>query len=261
MSLRLAVLALMLVLASPVLANDVVKVTHVYSFRVSLDEEGRTTGTEALVEVPSQVLAKATALVQAAEFEPARVAGRAVPSRATVNVRMDFEGDRQHLRVASTKVTSSALLRMTPPVYPAQALRSEVGAMVSTTLTYRPDGSLDREASRIDSIDIISATRLDKKNRHREQFEAAVWATIQGWTMVPDEVDGQAIAMTTRVPMSFCPRSSAGGCENRRIRETRLGRDTQEPGDEPQGWQPIDTGIQLAKLKPTVAAAGALDQP
>jgi len=262
MSVRFLVAALMLVLASPLSASDTVKVTHLYSFRVSLDEQGRITRAEPLDEIPAPVSALVAGLVQDADFEPARVADRPVPSRTTLIVRVDFEGNQQHLRVASTKLTSGGGLDPTPPRYPPRAMASQIGALVSTHVVYRVDGSLDREASRIENLEVFGGKRSMKHDPIRKSFEDAVWTTLAGWTMRPDEVDGQPIAMSTRVPMSFCPLVGRNGeCKIPRIQEAQRPRDPHEPRDKLAGWLPVDAGIQLARLKSTVPGTQVAEQP
>lgn len=256
MSVRFLAAALMLVLASPLSANEVVKVTQTYSFRVSVDEQGKVTGAEPLNAIPAPVLATATGMAHDADFEPARVAGRPVPSRTVVNVHMDYEGDQRHLRVVSTSLTSGPKFELAPARYPPGALQGRVSARIWVTVTYLGDGRLDKEASRIDSIEMSNGRRPIEKSPHRKDFEATMWTAIQGWKLLPDEVDGEPIAMTVRMPTRFCADVRGNGeCGDRVLRDAQHGWET------PDGMHPVDPDIQLARIKPGVPAAEAAVQP
>jgi len=242
MTFRILVAALLLALAAPLAANDAVSFSKAYSFRVSVDDQGRVTDAEPMTEIPAELLATVTKLVEGSAFEPARVDGRAVSSRTTVYVLMHFEGDSRHVRAVPVSVTNGGKLNHTAlPRYPIAALRSGVGAQVWATLSFRADGSLDASAVQIDSVDVVRQERRQSNSRHQASFEAAVVAAIAQWTLLPDEVDGHPIAMTVRVPTRFCPSSrKSPGCDD-------FWPEAGQPDPSPE---PSDTDVRVATIKP-----------
>jgi outer membrane biosynthesis protein TonB len=247
MTFRILVAALLLTLAAPLAANDAVTFSKSYSVRVAVDEQGQVTSAEPLTEIPAELLGTVTALAEKSEFEPARVDGRPVPSRTTVHVRMRFEGDSRQVRAVPVKVSNGGKLNVAAlPRYPFEAMRSDVGAQIWATLTFLADGSLDPAATRIDSVEVVRQDRSQRNSRHQAGFEAAVQAAIAQWTLLPDEVDGQPIAMTVRVPTRFCPPSrNRRGCDD-------LWPEASQPDPSPE---PSDTDVRLATIKPAFPVA------
>lgn len=242
MTFRMLATALLFTLAAPLAANDAVTLSKSYSFRVAVDEQGKVTAAEPVTEIPSELLAMVTTLVETSEFEPARVDDRPVPSRTTVHVQVRFEGDSRQVRAIPVKVSNGGKLNVGAlPRYPFAAMRSDYGAQVWATLSFLADGSLDPAATRIDSIDVVRQGRSQRNGRHQANFESAVQAAIAQWTLLPDEVDGHPIAMTVRVPTRFCPPSrKARGCDE-------LWPEASQPDPSPE---PSDTDVRVATIKP-----------
>lgn len=247
MTRRLLLATLFLSMVSPVSASEPVSLTKSYSFRVSVDEQGKVASAEPVTEIPKALLPTVAGLVTSSAFEPARVDGRAVPSRTTVHVLMKFEGNERQVRATPVSLTNGGKLdSVAVPRYPFEAMRVDVGAMVWATLSFRPDGSLDRDASRIDSVDIARGGRGQRVGAHQKSFEAAVTSVMANWTLLPDEVDGKPIAMTVRVPTRFCPPSRAvRGCDD-------LWPRGGQPDPSPE---PSDTNVRLAAIKSAIPAA------
>lgn len=244
---RLSLALVLMALGAPLAANDVPTLTKSYSFRVSVDEQGRANEVEPVSDVPAPLQSTLNALVQGAEFEPAQRHGRAVPSRTSVHVVVRLEGEGDEVRAVPVDILAGGRLdNSAPPRYPHGALRDGVAAEVWATLSFRADGSLDHEASRVDSVDMVREGRPRDPVAHRNGFEAAVVSAMAKWTLVPDEVDGRPIAMTVRVPTRFCPASRQRlGCDDLWPKE---GRSTLSPA-------PRDDSVRLATLKPAATAA------
>lgn len=239
---------LLLALAFPLLADETPALDKTYGYRVSVDAEGKVTAFEPSSEIPGALLPTLDALVENAEFEPAQVGTRAVPSLTSVYVVVRFEGGGDELRAAPVKVTSGGgTLNSTPPRYPSTAIRNDFGALVWATLSFKADGSLDREASRIDSVDVVRGTGRPSSRQigpYKQRFEDATWKAMANWTLTPDEVDGQPVAMTVRVPTRFCPmRNRPTGCSD-------LWPKAADPLP-----RPSYDGVRLAAIKPAASVA------
>lgn len=246
---RLLAALLLLSLAAPLCAIEAPAVSRSYSFRVSVDEQGRVGMAEPAGELPAELAPALLGVVKKTAFEPARIDGRAVPSRTMVHVLVRFEGGYDEMRAVLVDVLDGGKLeKAAHPRYPRRALRADVGAEVWATLSFHADGSLDRKASQVDSVALVGDGPPREDGMHQKSFEAVVTAAMKKWTLLPDEVNGKPIAMTVRVPTRFCPSSliRVRGCGSLWPRAS-----LPDPSPEPR-----DPGIQLAKIKPGLPTAG-----
>jgi len=241
-------------LVPPVAAEAPPEAYRSYSFHVDVDDQGRVTAAQPVGEIPAALLPTVRALAEGAEFEPARIGDRPVPSRTLVKVRMRFQSGDDELRVEPVEISGGGgrLENSFPPRYPFESLRADIGALVWSYLSFNPDGSLDLAASRVESVDVVRGRgnpNSRERDNHTRRFEAAVLAAAANWTFVPDEVDGQPLAMSVRVPTRFCPSSQASRCAD--FWTGRYGPEPPAPTP-----TPMDSAVTLVALKPAAPVAG-----
>lgn len=145
--------------------------------------------------------------VRSWKFDPILVDGK--PVIAETRLRMVLHGtpvgdDRYTLKVENVWFGEPERAHdMTPPRYPAEAARADLGAKVVLVLKLDADGNV---------VDVLAEqTSLDKRT-HSEQvadkwrgvFEQASIGAAKKWKFKPGEtVNGEAVDSLVRVPVTF----------------------------------------------------------
>ena len=132
-------------------------------------------------------------------FDPALRDGQPVPSTTHVAITLradpvDEDGEAWALRI--TRATNGPAVESTePPRYPMNAIRNGAVARVLVEADITPDGT-------------VAAARLVEvktpKSRYADDFAKATLASVQQWRFIPEQVAGQPIAGTVRLPTTFC---------------------------------------------------------
>lgn len=217
--------------------------------RVEVSAEGAVESVQPQEGLPAPVAVMVQEAVQKLPFTPATVAGEPAASKTTVWVRMRFEPGEGDALVSTVLWISQANPFMQPPRYPFQAIRDGVGGRVWLALAVHPDGRVDLEASRVDSIELRDrdGDPIQRRSHGRLLEEAALEAAAR-WQVFPEEVAGVPVQTTVMVPVTFCaPVADGQRCPTYEAREQ-------------QGLRfPADRGMQLARLATTVKKAAATE--
>lgn len=232
---------------------------HRFNVRVSVDAEGRVTGTEFIDDTPVAFHALVSESAARIPFEPARRDGVPVPSRTSLQLRMKFTPDGGDYRAEVLEVTGGDTYAATTqaPKFPAAILRAGRNVLAVVVVRTRPDGKADVAASSVERIEFYRGDRLVEgvSTRHQRDLREALLEALQGWSFILEEVDGVAVSTEVRVPVTLCLEGT-----------TATGAQARRPCDE---WSrkvtaglarpaPVDPGIRLAQPNlpaPTVPAA------
>ena len=170
---------------------------------VQVDASGHVSAVQ-LVEkdaerLPASVSEPLLADARSWTFDPAQRNGQAVPSTTHVAVTLradplDDKGDAWALRI--TRASNGPRAQSTaPPRYPMNAIRNRAVARVMVEVDIAPDGSV-AEARLVDV--------QTPKSRYADDFAKATLASVQEWRFIPEQVAGQPIAGTVRLPTTYC---------------------------------------------------------
>jgi outer membrane biosynthesis protein TonB len=217
--------------------------------RVQVSAEGAVEAAQAQEGLPAPVAAMVQEAAQKLAFTPATVDGEPVASKTTVWVRMRFEPGEGDDLVSTVLWVSQSNPFMQLPLYPSQAMRDGVGGRVWLELSVRPDGSVDMDESRAESVQLRrrDGGEITRQSHRKALVEAALGAAAT-WQVFPEEVAGVPQATTVMVPVTFCaPVKKGESCPTYEAREQ-------------QGRRfPAAGGVRLAQLatpaKPPTAAA------
>jgi hypothetical protein len=219
-----------LLLLAPCLAAAQEPVERSYPARVSITAEGTVGSVELAEGVPEAVAALARDAAGKLVFEPAAVQGVPVASKTTVLVRLRFspaEGGGLSIGLVSITPTTTVLSQ---PLYPSDALRARLSALVWLNVGLRPDGTVDGSTTGIESVDARHANgRKVNRSKDAQAFGDAALAAAAKWAADPVEVAGAAVATTMRVPVKFCMPLDSKACE------------------------PTDASVRLPRLEDTAA--------
>lgn len=213
--------------------------TSHFAMRVSIDDNGLVLAVEVLDEAPTRLATLLGERAKRLEFEPARRDGIAVPSRTTVVAEVVFTpaaSGRQEARIAGMG-TEVAFARRGVVPWPRGAGRDGYSAVVLAELEVRPDGSVDREDSRIVQVAMAQSGVPADEETYQRIFEKAVMRSLGRWEVIPEEVDGEALATRVRVPVRFCQDKGCGGLPTAQHDHQRYRQ------------EPLDARLTLASLK------------
>lgn len=235
---RLALLFTALCLSSSAVAAEK-PFERTFHARVSVTAEGAVAAVEPQDGLPAPVAQLIGDAAGKLAFEPATVQGTPVASRTTVLVRTRFapgQGDALDARVLSI---TEAQPMMRPPVYPFEAMRAGVNALVWLRVSVGPDGAVDTAGSSVESVDARYANgRKLGRGKQGEALGQAALAAAAQWLVYPEEVDGVAQATELRVPVTFCMPSDSAACRQFKEMQGSPERSSRDPG------------VRLAQLKP-----------
>ncbi len=168
---------------------------------IVLDATGKLISIEWLGTKPNDrlVTAPLEAVIRDWEFEPGKVDG--VPAVTEtglllhVELRKTAEGGIT-LNIDDA-LTGAFSVKQDPPAYPRdQAMR---GAQAHVLVTVRTDATGQVASAAIDEYAGSHSGTISRKD-----FETAALNAVKSWTYRTEQVGGNGIAATMRVPISFC---------------------------------------------------------
>ncbi|GGA66253.1 hypothetical protein GCM10011521_00400 [Arenimonas soli] len=208
--------------------------------RVDVDASGSVVAAQALGELPQALASVAESATRGVEFEPARVNGRAAPSRTHLVVQMRFEPEGDDSVSAKALKVEPAKAVLDPPVYPTRAAQRGYGAHLVMRIELNADGSVDMDRSGLAAISLWKGGRkLEDSQVYRDEYVAEVMKVMQHWKPLIEEVGGAPVATSWHVPVTFCPPGRQNVC-------ARIKADSPAA----TGRTANDEGIRLASLKP-----------
>lgn len=191
-----------------------------YPVRLEIAADGSVTGMNSFDHVPDGLRKIVEAASARARFEPARADGRAVPSATWVTARVKFTPSGDHVRAYVGQVVhAGGLIREAPPrgkfiKTPSAALSKGYGALASVRAVFSPDGSIDMEASGVETVVLRRAAGKPVNERLAGSIERDIrTAIIKGmpdWTRTPDTVGGRPIGATLWIPVDISLRQEWG---------------------------------------------------
>jgi outer membrane biosynthesis protein TonB len=215
--------------------------------RVQVSAEGTVEAVETQEGLPAPVATMVQEAAQKLAFTPATVGGEPAASKTTVWVRMRFEPGEGDELVSTVLSTTQANPFMQPPRYPMQPMRDGIGGQVWLELAVRPDGSVDMDGSRVESIQLRDRDggEIKRQSQGKLLAQAAMEAAAM-WKVFPEEVAGVPLATTVMVPVTFCAPVALGDrCP------------TYEPRQQQGQRIPADGSVRLPQLGQPASAASA----
>ncbi len=166
---------------------------------VAVDEHGRVTDVQFHQEGMSDAIRMPLERdVRGWEFEPARIDGQPAPSVTQLLITVLAEptgvGDAYALRIIHAS-NGPAYDQIQPPRYPLTALRSRTAARLVLAVEIDADGKV--VAATVDSI-------RSTGNRHTKMLSTHTIDAVSKWTFIPEQVAGQPIGSSIKVPVNFC---------------------------------------------------------
>ena len=168
---------------------------------IVLDATGKLTSIEWIGTKPNDrlVTAPLEAVVRDWEFEPGKVDGVPVATGTGlllhVELRKTAEGGIA-LNIDDAR-TGAFSVKQDPPAYPrSQAMR---GAQARVTVNIQTDGMGQISTATIGKYEGSVAGTASRK-----EFETAALNAVKSWTYRTEQVGGNGLAATMRVPISFC---------------------------------------------------------
>lgn len=125
------------------------------------------------------------------EFEPAIKDGQPVTSVTHIALRLVVEpsGERLAIKVAGAASTVG-IAKLIPPRFPRTQLTRSKGAVVDVRITYDADGN-------------VTAAEVAHAEPDLKVFREATLKAAREWQIHPEQIDGQPIAGSALIPISF----------------------------------------------------------
>jgi TonB family protein len=125
------------------------------------------------------------------EFEPAKKDGVAVEAETHLSVQLSIEpdGDQLAVKVAGANVTVG-MVKLPPPRFPRSQLNRSQGAEVELRLAYDTEGKVTE----------VEITRIEPDLK---VFREATLKAARQWVFAPEKIDGEPIAGSALVPVTF----------------------------------------------------------
>jgi len=125
------------------------------------------------------------------EFEPAKKNGEAVETETHLSVQLSIEpdGEKMALKVAGANVTVG-MVKLPPPRFPRSQLNRSQGAEVELRLAYDTEGKVTN----------VEITRIEPDLK---VFREATLKAAREWVFAPEKIDGQPIAGSALIPVTF----------------------------------------------------------
>lgn len=125
------------------------------------------------------------------EFEPAKKNGVAVETETHLSVQLAIEPEGKQLavKVAGANITVG-MLKLPPPRFPRSQLNRSQGAEVELRLAYDTEGKVTE----------VEVTRAEPDLK---VFREATLKAARDWLFAPEKIDGQPIAGSALIPVSF----------------------------------------------------------
>lgn len=186
--------------------------------RIEIGPDGQVVAYRPSRELPAVIADAVDANVRSWTFEPVIIDGRAVTAETGILLVLDARerGDGGlALRIRNVAFGAhEGAVEMTPPRYPADALRSSVEARV--ILVMRVDGDGDVLDVAVEQTSISAHVKPRQARAYTDMFEAASIGAAWRWRFgTRESVDGAGVEGTVRVPVDFLvgnrsPRLTAG---------------------------------------------------
>lgn len=125
------------------------------------------------------------------EFEPAQKNGVAVETETHLAIQLSVEPDGEQLavKVADANITVG-MVKLPPPRFPRSQLNRSQGAELELRLAYDTEGK----------VTDVEITRIEPDLK---VFREATLKAAREWQFAPEKIDGQPIAGTALIPVSF----------------------------------------------------------
>lgn len=192
---------------------------------IVLDATGKLGSIEWIGTKPNDrlVTAPLEAVIRGWEFEPGKVDG--VPAATETGLLLHVELHKTAEGGVSLNIddarTGAFSLKQDPPAYPReQAMR---GVQAHVVVIVKTDGT-----GQVTSATIGEYEGSNPAARSRKDFEAAALNAVKSWTYRTEQVGGNGLATTLRVPISFC--FADQWCERNKIKDGMLPADASPPG-------------------------------
>lgn len=192
---------------------------------IVLDAAGKLASIEWIGTKPNDrlVTAPLEAVIRDWEFEPGKVDG--VPAATETGLLLHVELHKTAEGGVSLNIddarTGAFSLKQDPPAYPRdQAMR---GVQAHVVVIVKTDGT-----GQVTSAAIGEYKGSNPADRSRKDFEAAALNAVKSWTYRTEQVGGNGLATTLRVPISFC--FADQWCERNKIKDGMVPADASPPG-------------------------------
>ena len=170
------------------------------SVRIEVDATGKPVAVEAPADLPEPIASAIEKRVAGWGYVPARRGGKAVaavtyvsvgacavPAEGGYRLGIDFKGNGPRLH--------SDTGRMLPPPYPRALVMRGVGGTFVVSYSVQADGSTQLTG--------IEPAGKRMKHEYRQSFEEALEDWVENLRYDPEQVDGQAVTTTVRVPVMY----------------------------------------------------------
>jgi len=188
---RSMLVSLLLLATLPAFARDLPNPRPV-QVTIDIDANGRVTDSRMNDELPEATAVRLLQRISSFEFTPAMRNGHAVPCSTTLWLEFAFEAvDEKQvaIRIRDAYTGPGWADQKAPMRYPPEALRARREGDVRLRLQYDGEGR------------VTEATVLESKGD--KLFGKAAQQIAVQWRLMPERVDGQAVAGSVDVPMSF----------------------------------------------------------
>ncbi len=168
---------------------------------IVLDATGKLTSIEWLGTKPNDrlVTAPLEAVIRGWEFEPGKVDGVPAVTKTglLLHVGLGKTAEGGVTLSIDDVLTGAISVRQDPPAYPRdQAMR---GAQAHVMVIVRTDATGQVASAAIDEYVGSHSGTISRKD-----FEAAALNAVKSWSYRTEQVGGNGLAATLRVPISFC---------------------------------------------------------
>ena len=192
---------------------------------IVLDATGKLASIEWLGTKPNDrlVTVPLEAAIRSWEFEPGKVNGVPVATETGLLLHVELHKIAEGgitLDIDDAR-TGALSVKQDPPAYPRdQAMR---GVQAHVVVIVKTDGT-----GQVATATIGDYQGSNTADRSREDFEAAALKAVKSWTYRTEQVGGNGLATTLRVPISFC--FDDKWCERNQIKDDRAPADASPPG-------------------------------
>lgn len=166
-------------------------------WHVSLDAQGHVTRLQPIPDKTTDrvpvIREKLEEAIRAWSFMPGTVSGQPESTETGLFVRAELpvhDGRITHIRIMSADVGGS-IAKMTPPRYPAKAVRNQDAGEVVLKIAYAADGKPT-------DVEPVADSPATSKTLIEASVEAA-----RSWLFQPEVVGGRALAGTSVVPICY----------------------------------------------------------
>jgi TonB family protein len=160
--------------------------------RVVIGQDGRVVDTELQRStLGPDMQAEIVRRIRQFEFEPAKKDGEPVQTETHLVVQLSIEpdGNQLALKVAGANVTVG-MVKLAPPRYPRFQLTRSQGARMKVRVAYDAEG-------KVTDAEIASA------EPDLAVFREATLKAARQWVFAPEKIDGQSIAGSALIPVTF----------------------------------------------------------